>query len=254
MSKKRMFSPQITDSDAFIDMPLSTQCLYFHLCMHSDDDGFCNQTKKIARMIGASEDDLKLLLIKKFVIAFDTGVLVIKHWRMHNYIRGDRYTETVYKEEKAQLDVDESNIYHLMPPCHTIGTPDDIPVVIPAVDTDKIREDKIRLDKISVEESSDDLTSKSSDTRTSTPRMRRPSLDEIKDYFFEIGGTETEAESFFDYYSANGWKVGKNPMKNWKSACNNWHRNEHKFTTTKQPPKKSSAWEDTYNDLFGGDV
>ena len=108
-----MFAKTIIDSDAFIDMPLSTQALYFHLSMRADDDGFINNSKRIQRMIGAGDDDLKLLFVKNFVIPFETGVVVIKHWKIHNYIRNDRYKETVYLEEKAQLEIKENNGYTL---------------------------------------------------------------------------------------------------------------------------------------------
>lgn len=113
MAERRMFAKTIIDSDAFIDMPLSTQALYFHLSMRADDDGFINNSKRIQRMIGASEDDLKLLFVKNFVIPFETGVVVIKHWKIHNYIRNDRYKETVYLEEKNQLETKENNGYTL---------------------------------------------------------------------------------------------------------------------------------------------
>ena len=111
MAEKRMFAKQIIDSDAFLDMPLSTQTLYFHLSMRADDDGFINNPKKIQRMIGASEDDLKVLIGKRFIIPFESGIVVIKHWRIHNYIQKDRYKETKYKEEKATLMLDENNSY-----------------------------------------------------------------------------------------------------------------------------------------------
>lgn len=117
MAERRMFAKTIIDSDAFLDMPLSTQSLYFHLSMRADDDGFINNPKKIQRMIGASEDDLKLLITKKFLIPFDSGVVVIKHWKIHNYIRNDRYKETVYQEEKALLSVKDNHSY-------TLGIPD----------------------------------------------------------------------------------------------------------------------------------
>lgn len=106
-----MFAKTIIDSDAFLDMPLSTQALYFHLSMRADDDGFINNPKKITRMIGCNEDELKLLCAKKFIIPFESGIVVIKHWRIHNYIRKDMYKETKYKDEKSQLDLDENNAY-----------------------------------------------------------------------------------------------------------------------------------------------
>ena len=111
MAEKRMFTKKIVDSDAFLDMPLSTQALYFHLNMRADDDGFINNPKRIQRSIGASDDDLKLLLAKRFLICFDSGVIVIKHWRMHNTLRRDRYSPTQYQEELAMLNVKENNAY-----------------------------------------------------------------------------------------------------------------------------------------------
>ena len=117
-----MFAKTIIDSDLFLDMPSSTQCLYFHLSMRADDDGFINNPKKIQRMVGSGDDDLKLLIAKNFIIPFESGVVVIKHWKIHNYIRNDRYKETLYKEEKSQLSTGENKEYIL-------GIPNDIPAV-----------------------------------------------------------------------------------------------------------------------------
>lgn len=111
MAERRMFAKTIIDSDAFIDMPLSTQALYFHLSMRADDDGFINNPKKIMRMIGASDDDFKVLCAKKFIIPFDSGIVVIKHWKIHNYIQKDRYKPTVYSEERARLELKNNGSY-----------------------------------------------------------------------------------------------------------------------------------------------
>jgi hypothetical protein len=113
IAERRMFAKTIIDSDAFIDLPLSTQALYFHLSMRADDDGFINNPKKIMRMIGAGDDELKMLFLKKFIIGFESGVLVIKHWKIHNYIQKDRYKETVYLEEKSRLKTKENSVYTL---------------------------------------------------------------------------------------------------------------------------------------------
>lgn len=113
MAQKRMFTMKIVDSDAFLDMPLSSQCLYFHLNMRADDDGFVGNTKRIMRMIGASEDDLKILLAKRFLILFEDNVVVIKHWWLHNTLVKDRYHETTYTDEKAQLFIKENKAYTL---------------------------------------------------------------------------------------------------------------------------------------------
>lgn len=108
---RRMFSPQIVDSDAFLEMPTSAQSLYFHLGMRADDDGFVGNPRKILRMIGGNEDDLKILLAKRFTLIFESGVIVIKHWRINNLIRKDWYKETVYLEEKKQLTIKENGGY-----------------------------------------------------------------------------------------------------------------------------------------------
>lgn len=117
MAERRMFAKTIIDSDAFLDMPLSTQSLYFHLSMRADDDGFINNPKKIQRVIGASEDDLRILIGKRFIIPFESGIVVIKHWKIHNYIQKDRYKETVYKEEKSLLKTKDNQAYTLDTSC-----------------------------------------------------------------------------------------------------------------------------------------
>lgn len=111
MAERRMFAKTIIDSDAFLDMPLSTQALYFHLSMRADDDGFINNPKKIQRMIGSSDDDLKVLIAKRYLLPFESGVVVIKHWKIHNYIQKDRYKPTVYTEEKSMLAVKANGVY-----------------------------------------------------------------------------------------------------------------------------------------------
>lgn len=113
MAQKRMFTMKIVDSDAFLEMPLSTQCLYFHLNMRADDDGFIGNTKRIMKITGASEDDLRLLIAKRFVLTFEDGVIVIKHWRMHNTLSRDRYAETSYTDEKKMLLLKDNGSYSL---------------------------------------------------------------------------------------------------------------------------------------------
>jgi hypothetical protein len=147
-----MFSQNIIDSDAFLDMPLSTHALYFHLAMRADDDGFVNNPKKIMRMIGANEDELNVLSAKKFILNFESGIIVIKHWKIHNYIRSDRYNETTYKIEKSTLSLDENNAY----------TSRVIPPVIPPDNQSppqySIEENKI--EEVSIEESIDSFFEK----------------------------------------------------------------------------------------------
>lgn len=113
MADKRMFSKSIVLSDAFLDMPATTRCLYFTLSMLADDDGFVSSPKSIMRQCGASDDDLKVLIGKKFIIPFDSGVVVIKHWRINNYLRGDRHKPTNYLDEMAELEVEQNGAYRL---------------------------------------------------------------------------------------------------------------------------------------------
>lgn len=113
MARKRMFDIEIVDTDLFLEMPPSTQNLYFHLGMRADDDGFVSNPRKIIRLINSTEDDLKVLIAKKFIIPFESGIIVIRHWKINNYLRADRYTETIYTEEKKLLNQDENGIYNL---------------------------------------------------------------------------------------------------------------------------------------------
>ena len=109
-----MFSKQITDMDTFLDMPATAQNLYFHLNMHADDDGFLGNVKTIRRMVGASEDDQKLLIAKQFLIMFPDGVVVIRDWHIHNYIQKDRYHQTIFTEDKKLLQLDSSKRYQIL--------------------------------------------------------------------------------------------------------------------------------------------
>ena len=115
MAQRRMFSRKITETDRFLEMPLSSQALYFHLNMGADDEGFIDKAKTIQRTIGASDDDMKLLIAKGFLIPFDSGVVVIRHWRIHNYIRSDRFQSTIHQDEKKQIDFDATKTANIKP-------------------------------------------------------------------------------------------------------------------------------------------
>ena len=212
MAERRMFSKQIIDSDAFLDMSASAQSLYFHLAMRADDDGFVNNPRKIQRMIGAADDDLKILIAKRFVIIFESGVIVIKHWRMHNYIRADRYKETAYIDEKSQLSIKENGSYtlngnHLATTCLPDGN---------HLDT------QVRLGKDSVVK---DSKSMGTAVPKQPKRFKPPSIDEVRAYCRERRN-QVDAEKFIDYYTSNGWKVGKNSMKDWKASVRTWEKND----------------------------
>lgn len=148
MADRRMFSKNIIDSDAFLDMPLEAQALYFHLAMRADDDGFVNNPKKIIRMISSSEDSFKILVLKCFILPFESGIIVIKHWRIHNYIQKDRYKSTMYTAEKQQLTINENGEYTLIPA-------ENIPVSI--LDTTCIQPVSIPDTQVSIGKSKDSL-------------------------------------------------------------------------------------------------
>ena len=350
MAERRMFAKTIIDSDAFLDMPLSTQSLYFHLSMRADDEGFINNPKKIQRMIGATEDDLKLLALKNFVIPFESGVVVIKHWKIHNYIRGDRLVETHYKDEKALLTVKENGAYTIVedikeiqlldandkrklayqnsslpysfsykirrafdgcicPSCgkkmtsscksamptiqHNLPISkggeheiDNISVICESCNTsikdneteefnnaeviekwdkimlfekqgikwfdnpeilnnpvdsqmsvkcqsnvgigkDRLGKDRLGKDRLGKDRLGDSKGETNvSPPLTKTKRFIKPSLNEVKTYCQERQNN-VDAERFVDYYEANGWKVGKNPMKDWKAAVRTWEKNSY---------------------------
>ncbi len=153
MAERRMFAKTIIDSDAFLDMPVSARLLYYDLGMRADDDGFVNSPKKIMKMIGASSDDLNVLILRKFIIPFEPGIVVIKHWRIHNYIQKDRYKETNYKQEKSMLLLDENNAYKLMDtPCiHSVSNMDTQDRIELGKSKDSIGKESIEIDKDSIE-------------------------------------------------------------------------------------------------------
>lgn len=206
MAEKRMFSKTIIDSDSFLDMSHDTQLLYFHLAMRADDDGFVNNAKRILRTIGCNDDDLKMLFAKQFVIPFESGVVVIKHWKIHNYIQKDRYKETLYQYEKSMLTEGADKSYEL-------GYEMDTNCIQVGHKTDT----QIRLDKNSIDKISTDKNSK---------RFTPPTQDEVKQYC-EERNNNIDAEAFFDYYTSQGWVLSNGQkMKDWKSAVRNWERRD----------------------------
>ena len=143
MADKRMFAKTIVDSDNFLEMPMSARLLYYDLGMRADDDGFVNSPKKIMRIIGASTDDMNILIARKFIIPFDSGIVVIRHWRINNYLRKDRYTETTYRDEKSTLAMDNNKQYLSEDEANQLG----IPLGIPTVNAEENSIDKNSIDK-----------------------------------------------------------------------------------------------------------
>lgn len=158
MAERRMIANSIIDSDAFLDMPMSARLLYYDLNMRADDDGFNNAPKKIMRTIGATVDDINILIARKFIIPFENGVVVIKHWRIHNYIRKDMYKETKYKEEKALLELDENNSYRLTDtPRYELVT-NSLRTCNESVTQDRLGKDKLELGKDNINNSTPTAT------------------------------------------------------------------------------------------------
>ena len=210
-----MFTKRITESDAFLDMPSSTQMLYFHFSMNADDDGFVNNPKKIQKMCGASDDDFKLLIAKSFIILFDSGIIVIKHWKMHNYIQADRYRPTDYVEEKSMLGIKSNKAYTL-----DVSKMDTECIQNGYVGKDSI--DKDSIDKDSIGESVRGEKAK---------RFYPPTLDEVKQYC-EERKNNIDPMAFIDFYSSKGWMIGKNRMKDWKAAVRTWERKRKEQSQT----------------------
>ena len=198
MANRRMFSKKITDTDKFLDMPASAQNLYFHLNMHADDDGFLGNAKTVKRMVGASDDDLKLLVTKQFLIPFDDGVVVIKDWRIHNYIRSDRYRSTIYTDHKNSLQINENQQYELVAEQpKEVGMTDGIPSGNQdgyQMDT-QVRLGKDRLGKVRLGKGRLDST-RQDKTQESQPEADNISLEVVKeviDYLNQKAGTKYRA-------------------------------------------------------------
>lgn len=183
MAERRMFAKSIVDSDIFLDMPLSTQCLYFHLGMRADDDGFLNNPKKILRMIGCSEDELKMLIAKGFIIPFPSGVVVLTHWKMHNYIRSDRYKPTIYVAEKALLQIVSGGTYQLVDNADTNGIPDDNQTVYQMDTQVRLGKDRLEIGKDnSISPPASDEPEKENAPKGATPHPRVDYQSIIDDY------------------------------------------------------------------------
>lgn len=241
MAQKRMFNNLVVGSDDFLEMPDSSQNLYFHLSMKADDDGFVDNWRSIMRMTGKKEDDLKILIAKSFVIPFDTGVLVIKHWRLNNYIRKDRYVETTHLAEKSLISTDSNLVYQMS----TNGIPDG--------SIDKSSIDKISIDK----NSSVDAEIKK------IVNYYEDNIGQMGSYIF------SEIESYLDDFNADVIiyaieKAVDSNVKKWsyiKSILNNWHQsNLHTIAEVKaeKKPKKKEEQkienrnysEDFFNNLY----
>ena len=243
MAERRMFAKTIIDSDAFLDMPLSTQALYFHLSMRADDDGFINNPKKIQRMVGCGDDDLKLLMAKRFILVFESGVIVIKHWKIHNYIRNDRYKPTLYQDEKALLADKDNKAYTFAEelPKHDekLGIPDDNQTVH-QMDT-QVRLGKVRLGKVRLGKDSKEIKDITPSKKTKATPIRHKygeyknvlltdeQMDKLKTEF------PNDYQERIDRLSEYCASTGKT-YKNYLATIRNWAKKDN------QPKKVSSGF------------
>jgi hypothetical protein len=180
--------------------------------MRADDDGFVNSPKSIMRLVGCKDDDIKILCSKKFVIPFDSGIVVIKHWNIHNYIAKDRYTETKYKKEKESLAIDENGSYtgciQIVDECET----------------------QVRLGKVSLGK---DRIVKETASALVKKQFSIPTAEEVQEYC-DSRGNGIDANKWMAHYESVDWKVGSNKMKNWQAAVRTWEPDG--FKAKKKPP------------------
>lgn len=208
MANKRMFALDVIDTDHFCEMPVSARLLYYELGMRGDDEGFVQNPKRIMLTTGTTVDDLKVLAAKGYVILFDSGVLVITHWKQNNFIQKDRFHETTCLAEKAQIQTTDSKKYELLPAGNGLDT-----VCIQPVSN---VEAQIRLDQIRIEKK----------TRTSsTRRFTPPTVEDVESYCRERGNG-VDAQRFVDFYAASGWMRGKAPIRDWKACVRTWEKND----------------------------
>ena len=231
MAKRRMFSLDVCDTDRFLDMPTSSQALYFHLGLRADDDGFVSSPIKITSLAGCCRDDLNLLIAKGYIIPFQSGVCVIADWKVNNYLRSDRYTPTIYAAEKAMLNTANAHA----PTVSEFG----IPSGIPPVSTGKERIGKESI--ISADKPQTPAPKgKETDRDKKRTQFAPPTLEDVQAYCTERGNG-VDANAFVDYYTANGWRVGRNKMRDWKASVRYWERNSVNSTLTKSKPAQKST-------------
>lgn len=230
MADKRMFSNAIVNSDVFLDMPLSTQALYFHLGMNADNEGFVGSPKKIQKMIGATDDDMRILLAKRYILAFESGIIVIKHWYINNNIRQDQAKRTTYIEERESLMLDEKQAYTELKPGKKQATSRQL------TDNQQLVNSELTVNypPSIVEYSRDEYSIVESNNNTRTHEdftCTIPTLQEIKDYITLKSFNNVDPQRFYNYYSALGWKKGNTPIENWQLLVNDWARKD--YTTTR---------------------
>ena len=220
MADRRMFTKKVTDDDNFMALSASAQALYLHLSMSADDDGFCNQVAISMFKAHASVQDLEALLEKRYIYQFENGVIVIKHWRMANALRKDRYTPTAFQEELAKLEIKDNGSYTWLPNgCQMVA--------------ERLPQDSIGKNSIG--------------KNNNIGRFTPPTLEEVTEYCQERKNN-VNPQKFIDFYESKGWMIGKNKMKDWKASVRTWE-NKDKKATDKTPQYKQFSHSDNYSNL-----
>lgn len=220
-----MFTKKITDDDNFITMPSSAQALYFHLNQGADDDGFNNQLSLAMFKAHASEDDMKQLEDKNYIIKFDNGVIVIKHWLLHNTLRKDRYKPTQYQMQFQLLSAEENGVYSLG--CQMVA--------------ERLPNGCHSIDKSSIVKNSID---KSSVVEETTPPP--PTLEEISNYIF-VNNLSVNPNRFFSYYNEREWLTTKGNYIDWETKLLEWeHDDKQKEKANAKPEKEIKKYGGTY--------
>lgn len=246
MAERRMFAKTIIDSDAFLEMPTTSQLLYFHLAMRADDDGFVNKPKSLMRMVGCKDDDLKLLFVKKFLIPFESGVVVIKHWKIHNYIRKDTYTETKYKEEKSTLELDENSAYRIADTTPLQLRDESVTSPSTQVRLGKDSEGKDRLGEGSIGESDEDINVPTKPIRHKYGAYNNVLLsdEDMKKLYDEFPmDWPGRIERLSEYMASTGKKY-----KNHLATIRAWARKDTKPQGRPAPAKSSNPFLDMLED------
>ena len=232
MAEKRMFSSNVIDSDAFLDMSPTARLLYYDMGMRADDDGFIDSPKKIMRIIGASDSDLKELIDNGFVLRFESGVIVIRHWYVNNRVRRDTYHETIYTEEKSRLLLEKNNVYQLRNDSvtDTLQTRDEIGSQN-RVDKSRLEKDRLgkdRLDESCACESLSENLAESGQPSQESPIVYFPTkfgeqpiyqrdIDDLSNMFNGSVDVRNEIFSCMAYYSDKPESVSS-----WRSAVKVW--------------------------------
>ena len=211
MAERRMFAKNIIESDAFYDLSAEEQVLYLHLGMNADDDGIVDNARAIARSCGYQSDVLCSLIEKRFLIMLDHGLILIKHWKINNYVQKDRYKPTAYTEEFSKVILKDNGSYTEAEKIVDTQVPETLDTQY--VDTQvRLGKDRLGKDRLDIDD---------------TKRFVKPTLAEIKGYCLERDNN-IDPERFFNYYESTGWMVGKHKMKDWKACIRTWESKDKK--------------------------